>query len=328
MVSRLLAVLVAAGLIVGALATRDGMDTPGLPGADPTGTVVCATELRQVCDDLAGEDLTVRVQDAGVSLDELATDDPPAVEAWLTLRPWPQMVRDRREQAGLDVLLGDDSATLAVSPLVLAVWDDRAEILTGACDPVSWRCVGDVAGGTWADIGGPDTWGAVKPGHADPARSAGGLLALHQATADRLGTTEYTRRDLDDRAFFGWFTTLQDAVPDFRPPSGSPLLAMAQVGPAAFDVVGAVEAEVLALRERAAERVGRLQVLPGGPAVTAEVVVVAVGPDTRVAERVADAAPELLAARRWDTQDGQTAQAVPSPGALEALRATWSEVMG
>lgn len=328
MVSRLLAVLVAAGLIVGALATRDRVDTPGLPGADPAGTVVCATELRQVCDDLAGDGLAVRVQDAGVTLDELAADDPPAIGAWLTLRPWPQMVRDRREHAGLEVLLGDDSATLAVSPLVLAVWDDRAEVLAGVCEPVSWRCVGDVAGGTWADVGGPDTWGPVKPGHADPIRSAGGLLALHQATADRLGSTDYTRRDLDDPAFFGWFTTLQDAVPDFRPSSGSPLLAMAQVGPAAFDVVGAVEAEVLALRERAAERVERLEVLPGEPPVAAEVVVVAVSPDTRVAERVADAAPDLLAARRWSTQDAQAAHAVPSPGALEALRATWSEVIG
>lgn len=325
MVSRLLAVLVAAGLIVAALSARGGVDPPGLPGGDPTGTVVCATELRQVCDGLARDGLVVRMQDAGVTLDELAADDPPAVDAWLTLQPWPQMARDRRQRAG-SALLGEDSDPLGHSPLVLAVWEERADVLARTCDPVTWSCIGDAAGGTWADIGGEEAWGPLKPGFADPDRSAGGLLALHQAAADRLGNAGYSRRDLGDPAFFGWFTTLGDAAA-LPATGGSPVLPMVQFGPSRYDVVGAIEAEVLALQQRAEGRAGGLRVLPGEPAITAEVVAVAVGPEGGLAERLGSDVPELLIQQGW-SRGPAPQESIPSPGALEALRSTWSEVIG
>lgn len=216
MVSRLLAVLVAAGLVVAALAARGRIDAPRLAvGGDATGTVLCVTELADVCTALeaaAGGDLAVTVEDAGATLDALAGTEPPAADAWLTLAPWPQMARDRREAALLDPLVGEDRAGLGHSPLVLVSWEERAEALAGHCDPVTWDCVGEVAGEEWAGIGGDARWGPVKVGHAHPGRSAGGLLVLHQAVANRVGTAAYSRQHLrDDPAFSAWFTDFQRA---------------------------------------------------------------------------------------------------------------------
>jgi hypothetical protein len=331
--SRVLALVVAVGLVVGALAIRarlDGGDGVTVTlGRDASGAVICATEVAQACRDLAERsdgDLTVRVEEAGVTLDALGSADPPTADAWVTLQPWPEMARERRRRAGLEALVEEDSVTLARSTMVLAMWEERAEALAPTCDPVTWRCVGEAAGGTWADVGGRDTWGPVKPGHGDPSRSASGLLALHQAAASRIGTTSYSARDLDDPAFFSWFSTLQRAVPDFRPSSGSPLLAMVQFGPASYDVVGAVEAEVLGLRDRAAGRAGGLMVVPGDPPTGVGVVVVGIGGDDGVAARVAEELPELLTESNWQTgADGDTT--VPAAGVLEALRREWSEVM-
>ncbi|HVL99836.1 MAG TPA: hypothetical protein VM324_11150 [Egibacteraceae bacterium] len=326
-VSRLLALVVAVGLVVGALALRDraGQGGPADQRAGGPGTVLCVTELRTVCDALAADDLRVRVEDASATLDALAAGDAPDVDAWLTLRPWPQMARDRRKRAQLPPLLGEDSTALGHSPLILAIWEERADALRQRCDPVAWDCVGEVAGDPWADLGGEAGWGPVKPGHADPGRSAEGLLVLHQATGSRLGRTDYSTRDLEDPGFFSWFAAFQRDLT--QAPTGSPLQAMVQFGPARFDVVGAIGADLASLRERAAARTTRLREEEGVPPVAAEVVAVPVGTAAGVAQRITRDVPALLGDGHWEpgAADGR---AVPSPVALEALRALWTEVRG
>jgi hypothetical protein len=328
--SRVLALVVAAGLVVGALAITGRLGGDGVAvtlGGAASGTIVCVPEVAQACRELAQEgdgDLTVRIEEAGVTLDALGSSAPPDIDAWVTLQPWPQMARDRRQRANLSPLVGSETVAGA-SHMVLAAWQERADVLARTCDPVTWRCVGEVADRTWGDLGGPETWGPVKPGHGDPTRSASGLLALHQAVASRIGTPGYTTRDLDDPAFFGWFSNLQRAVPDFRPASGSPLLAMVQFGPASYDLVGAVEAEVLGLQERAGGRAGSLVILPGDPETPVEVVVVGIGGGDAVAEGVAEGIRGALGGW-WQVTEG--AGVAPSAGALEALRREWSEVMG
>src|SRR6185436_11836426 len=76
-------------------------------------TVVCATELAAVCDQVrrAHPELTVRTEEAGVTAAALSASgfsrDAPPIDAWLVPRPFPAMVDENRSFAGLDPVLGD-----------------------------------------------------------------------------------------------------------------------------------------------------------------------------------------------------------------------------
>jgi hypothetical protein len=358
---RLLALVAAVALIAGAFVIRGqredaqvrgdaptpdtgGQTTPAADGDVAGAQLTCLTELAAVCEALAAElDITVVVRDAGALLDTAGTTDGDAEGALLTVEPLPEMMA-ARARAGTGPVLGQ-GIVLARSPLVAAVWDERAEVLIDRCGELSWRCVGDAAAspGTWAAIGGPGEWGPVKPGHTEPS-SASGLLTLGQLAHGWFGRPDISSRDIDDVGFFSWFTALESAVPTFRPTSGSPLLAMLQLGPASFDVVSVVEAEAVGLLTRGAARAGTLRLRAIEPVVTADVVVTPVGEDGRVealVDAVAREAPGLLAQAGWRVDgrgvEGELAavavdltlpssNGLPPGGALEALRRTWSEV--
>jgi hypothetical protein len=347
MLARLFAVLFAVVMVVGAVALRDRLDARSADQDPPPdgGRVHCVTELAAVCEELGAEgDLTMQVADARTTLEALtgATADEDGAErmdAWLTFAPLPQIARDRRTRAGLQPLLGEDRPRLGRSPLLLAVWASRAEVLELACGgAIDWACVGEVAPATWAELGGSETWGPVKPGHADPDETAGGLLVLSQAAASRLGRTDLSTRDLDDPGFFSWFAGLERAVPSFRPSAGSHLEQMVLTGPSTFDIAGVLEAQAAPLLTTG--RAADLELRDSTPAATADVVVVGVGPAGQaVADLVAERAGELLAANAWRVEgealDERLAprnlpadNGLPSAGAMEALRTTWLEVSG
>jgi hypothetical protein len=338
--SRLVALVVAVGLVAGALALRERVEGRVATAAGG-GVLHCIEELRAVCAELAaGDDLDVRIGDAGAQLEQLAGpvgDAEPA--AWLTVAPFPQMLADRRAQAGLDAAQPRDGAPLARSPLVLAVWEERQAVLRERCpeEHLDWACVGELAGTSWSAAGGPETWGDVKPGYADAAASAEGLLVVAQASSARLAGPVSVRA-FDDTGFFTWFAGLQRAVPDFSPPSGSPLLAMAQIGPAAYDVVGTTEAAALAVRRRSEERTRGLTLVAGEPLMSADVVVTALNEAGAAVDRdIRERAPQLLAAQGWRVAGDVPAgglddltlpedSGAPPAGTLEALRTRWSEV--
>jgi hypothetical protein len=355
---RLLALLVAVGLVVGALALRERIEGRDVAAGDPgtsdsgdgTGPVlVCDTELGQVCDRLGealradGVRATVVMRTAPAMVDELVT---PAADtragAWLTLGPWTEMGA-QRGGGGRPVLVGDPQV-LARSPLVVVMPEDRAGVLEDHCGGFAWRCLGEAAAGTWARIGGQDAWGPVKPGHRDPQTSTSGALVLGQLAHAWFGQPAVSARDIDDDlGFFSWFTGLERAVPTFTPSTGTPLAELVTVGHSRFDLVAVPEAEAMAAFARAPDRAATLTVRLAEPVVTADVVVAALGQDAGLAAAVAVRAPGLLAEAGWRV-DGEAPSDVlqsrgvalpaelpegtglPSAGALEALRRTWLEV--
>lgn len=337
----LVALVVAVGMVVGALYVRGTFDpaTGGPLGSDAPLELVCATELRAACEDIAGEGIVVRTEEAGATAEALSAGAGSDEDLWLTLAPWPQMVTEARERGGREPLSGASPIRLARSPLVLVVWQDRAAVLAQECsEDFSWRCIGRVAGGTWADVGGDASWGPLKPGHADPSTNATGLLVLGQAVSDFVGETDFSTRDLGDDAFLSWFSDLEGAVPDFGRPDSTPLQQMLQFGPARFDVVGTTQAEAGPLLERSAARAERLISRPAAPLVVAEVVLAPLRPESegRVGE-VAERAGEALAAAGWQVEGHPPAAGVddvvlpdqagtPPPGALDALRTRWEEI--
>lgn len=361
--ARLAALAVAVGLVLGALTIRGALDDDGTrPGPDggaaPTGgedgdtaplDLRCIDELAEVCGplaELAERDgaVTSLVGSAGDTARTFraATEPLAAGTVWVTLSPWPGIVNEARIREGREPVLGAVSEPVARSPLVLVGWRERLAVLDESCGGAAgWGCLGDVADGTWAELGGDPRWGPVKPGHLPPDSSAVGLLVAGQAAADRTGGAGFSLRDLQDDGFRSWFSDLERAVPSFEPSAGTPLRQMLQFGVASYDVVGTLEAEPAALFPVAGARAEGLDVRYPQPMLVADLVLG--GGDADAVERVrrlltSAEGEELLRAAGWRLPDGappatrpdapplDEAQ-LPAPGALEALQTVWAEVV-
>jgi hypothetical protein len=341
MVARLLALALAIGLVVGALAWRDRGDGGGTPDptASPTATtpagqaMTCAAETG-LCDALAAAlpDLDVAVVNGPETAGRLATADTSGT--WVTLESLTAVVADARQRGGEQPLLAV-SETLATSPLVLVAWNDRAAVLTDQCGAIDWACIGQVAPRPWSEIGGQSSWGRVKPAHAALDRSGIGGLAVAQAAASFHGTAELSTTQLDQLEFQSWFDGLERAIPA-APTTSSYLQSMLVQGRSAADVVGTTEAEVARLFARAGTRADDLLMLPSTPAVFAEIVIATPVGTTPPAD-IVTAVREAAAASGWRV-DGQLQPGAVEPveidgepvrftgGLLEALRLRWERV--
>jgi hypothetical protein len=355
---RLLALVAAMALIAGAFVIRGQTGEPRAGDGDepaPTATrpaapagigdlvLTCVAELEDVCRSLGAElDVAVEVPSAEAFLDAAAGLPADAAGVWMTIEPLPAMAAARAGgEAGPAI---GEGRVLARSPVVAAVWDDRAEVLVDHCGGLSWQCVGDAtrSSGMWSDIGGPPEWGPIKPAHAAPT-SASGLLALGQLAHAFFGDADVRGQQIEDVGFFSWFSAFEGAVPQF---SGSPLLTMVQFGSGRLDVVSVIEADAVGLLARSPGRAGTLRLRAIEPVVTADVVVTPVGEDAGVqelADAVVRGSAPLLAEAGWRVGGGPVegelgevasdvaalppANGIPSGGTLEALRRMWSEVV-
>jgi hypothetical protein len=352
-VRRALAIIAAILMIGGAFLYRSRADSKDAEKAEeasrPTGTLVCTPELSAACDQLrkANPSLTTRVEEAGVTyatlVDPKANRDSAKLDAWLAPQPWPAMVAEQRTASSLDPLLAEPSKVLARSPIVMVVWKDRLAALERTCPAgtADWKCVGTVAGKPWTEAGGDASWGAVKPGHGPPDRSAAGLFTFAQATGQYLGRTDYARNDLDDPDYRVWANQLEQAVPTFTPSTGSAVGQMLSFGRSSFDVAGSIEANagpaIAGSREKDA-----LSILYPAPVATADVVLVPLrGSDAggRVKQLLESTAGlQALSQTGWRVDGQPTIPGVnttivldpqtnlPRAGVMAALRDVWKEV--
>jgi hypothetical protein len=351
--ARLLALVGALVMIVAAVVVRvavieddDEGTSVDVGGGGGDLRVICATELRAACDALA-DDADVTVEPAGETEARLAAasaGDDPGVDVWITFAPSAQIVRDTRERARLDPVLGPDVGPVARTPLVVTARRDRAAVLERHCGEVTWTCIGDVAGQPWEEIGGQPAWGVVRPAHREPVGSATGLLVLGHAVGSFLATPERGADDVSrldwetNDAFPAWFQRLEQSVPDdaFQP-RRDPFAQWLQLRGIGYDVVGTTEAEAVPGIARARDLRDDATVLYPAPMATADVVLAPVGDAaedaTRIRERVSDAlanasyrvagaaGPDPAAPSLPDT-DG-----LPAAGALDALRGLWQDVV-
>ena len=351
---RFAALVVAIAMIGAAVGIRSVMDgdsnRSGTSSAGPL-RLLCARELADACDDLASRsDIQVTVAAEGQSVATLSsvadTDiDTLGYDGWLTFDHDAQIVRDARARAAVRPSVGRPSESVGRSPLVLAVWNDRATVLGAACGDVDYRCLGDVAGTPWTTIGGDVRWGSVKPGHADPADDGDGLAVIGQAATQYLGRTDPSRDDYADDTFLEWFGRLERAVPGGLTAAASPFERMLTAGPAAYDAVGTYEAEAGPLLARAsADRRDQVRLLYPAPVATLDVVYapisgargadalrdVVTGDDGRAAlARAGWRVPGVDAARGIPTTPGlPNGPELPDAGSLVALLETWREITG
>jgi hypothetical protein len=353
-VKRLLALIAAVVMIAAAFGIRSWLDDRG-DGDDGDGdsdgeqadggeevTLWCDPSLAGPCRALEEQfdELNVELRDAGDVSGELTAPDfrgaDASADGWLVPAPYPAMVGEDRDRAGQNPVLGEQVGPLARSPLVIAMWRDRAEAFAPNCpdEEIGWRCIGDHAGQDWASLGGQAGWGRLEPGFESPQDTATGLLVIGSASTSFFDTADFASNDFETDGFRAWIRSLEESVPRFPSTVGTPLDQMLTIGPSSYDLVGTTEAEVA--REVTGTRdEDRVRVIYPAPMATADVVLAPIAgrPGTeRLAEILqSDEASAALAEAGWRVPDTEPIAGVgdqplpdtnglPRPGVLQALR--------
>jgi hypothetical protein len=312
----------------------------GSSGGDGKTTLVCPPELATACRAAAG-DREVRIEEASVTADALGKARRPADaedqgDVWLVPRPWVEAVATTRDRANLPAVLSKASGVIARSPVVLVVFDSRAEALEqGPCRTgIAWRCVGDAADEPWSSVGGQATWGTVKAGIARPATSTG-LVVLGAATAAYFDDPGFASNDFDG-GLTNWLSKL--AASSAAADAPRPVDMMLTRGAGQLAALGALEADA-----RSAAGRDDVRVVVPEPVVTADLVAVAIG-DPEDADDATDLAGdddlgEQLAEAGWrvdgeDLADGldpalklPTAPGLPRGDVLRVLLDTWQQLL-
>jgi hypothetical protein len=322
---RLVAALVAIGLVVGAVWLRSridsgGDDEPAGPSSTvpPTTTLLCVPEVAAACRAVPGAEVVV--EPAGTTIDRLAGADAPGPVRWVTLAPLPALVDDLRGRTGLPPLFATTDV-LASSKLVIVGRIAQMDVLGQHCASApAWKCLGEVAGAPWSDLGGQAAWGTVKPAHESAATSARGLLTFANAVVSWFGRADLTTSDLADQAFLDWVRRLERSVPSFGGPETTPFEQMLLVPE--INVVGTTEAEVEA---EAGARRGELALTYPAPMAQADAVV-ASSADGALPTPSVEALSTALQAAKWGAPSPATDGGLPPTPLLQALRQLWSEV--
>jgi hypothetical protein len=313
-VKRLGAIALAVILILGALVVRDQViddndtDTPRAARE-----IVCVEDLRAACLALADahEDLDIEIESAEQTLDDLVALEAPAEAAiWITMAPLPAMLADLRSIENVPAL---ETAQLPVvsSPIALVAAQERIDVLTQHCGgTLQWRCLGDVAGDEWSEIGGDETWETVRPAFS-PIDSAIGLLGVADATAGYFGSRTIVTDDVD---FTRWASDVAEAVlSSSRPPDSA--IATIQRRASALDIAVGAAAE---LSDSTLDRFTRQY---ADPMIRADVVVVVpegVSPPHDVTDELA----QYLRAQGWEAPSSETNPLPPAPQ-MYAIREAW-----
>lgn len=255
---RVLAAIAAVTMVLVAVVVRDRIDSEP-SGSSGSGSLrlVCATELRAVCDALSGE-ASVIVEPATATLQRLrgVDSDDAGLDGWLVPGPWGDVLAAARPASAENLFT--DGVVIARSPYVLAVWKTKRAAL-GCGDPFALGCVGDAVNTRGFRLGMPND------------EEAAGVLADAALSAGHAGNADFATNDLAETDLADWLTTL-DASADRvgRNPGGRSLAELLTFGVATADGYFATEAEIGPQLFTAAKR-DQLDLLHPRPGATADV---------------------------------------------------------
>ncbi len=329
MVAKRLAALIAAvALIIGAVALRRSLDdgsaaSPVVPGtsdpAQPTAPqstrIVCITELAAACDAARGAGAATTVESYADTLGRIESGDIPSI--WVTFERINGMaVNPATNQS----YYAQPATALASSQLLLVTPVERAVAFGELCGgDNSWKCIGTNAGKAWAEIGGDGAWGRLIPGHADPSRSAVGLLMLGSAAVSYYGAVDMNQAGINGDLEFGlWFNRLESSIPKNVFGMSSPLDAM--LTRKLVSVVGTTHAE---LAQRASAQLPSLSTTFTGQSAAA---IAAALPDVTISDEIINVMRAALIEATWDPVNPEDL-ALPSSGVLRTLRDNWSNLL-
>jgi hypothetical protein len=303
-VRRLIALVVAVGLVAGAWYLRDRViddrtTSPSHSTSSRAPTVICATEVAAACERLreAGGVRVLAVEAPGTTADRfarrLAEHRSLGADGWLVARPWPGMVRAVADR-GLA-----ESVVLARSPLQLVTALARPPGRKGCPATPTWTCVAQLAA---AD---------AKFAH-DATSTTPGLLSVAGVANGLLGRDDYASNDFDDDQFRAAFGNIERSVVEARRRGGTGggLDRRIQIVAGAYSAVTALATTI--------DLSPTFQAQTPTPPITADVVLAA-RPGVFDVAAIRDA---LLATGWWRSDDKTLSRGngLPNPGVMVALR--------
>ncbi len=167
----------------------------------------------------------------------------------------------RQAHNGQDIIVSSGDllpVSLVFSPLVFAVWKERAQVLLQKYGSIDWPGIHSALTlkNGWPEIGGRPDWGVVKFGQTRPDQSNSGLLSItllaYAFYNEQRGLTVGQIRSPD---FLKYFSDIEGAVTQFGRSSGTYLEnEVILKGPAAYDITTTYENLVLTLEKGAIQR--------------------------------------------------------------------------
>ncbi len=144
-------------------------------------------------------------------------------------------------RTGASILYDDNDRPqpLVITPLVIVMWQERAEALSLEDADRLWRnlhtLVADDVG--WGAFDRPE-WGLARWGHTNPETSNSGIQTIVLlAYAYHNKTTGLTNQDILDPDFQQWFADFERAVPEFPSSTGFLMDDMLRVGPSKYSFI-------------------------------------------------------------------------------------------
>ena len=317
--NRLLAIVAAVAMIAGALVIRHHRDQRAATDTSKL-RLVCATELATLCDALAGVAET-SVEPEATTFDRLANlppGSPPGLDGWLTIGEWPSVMDNGRESAGRGSRVFHNYRGLGGSPITMAIYPDRADVLRAKCgSEIAWKCLGDAAAAkTWSALGGPAQWGPIKIGLPDPATSGAGPTVVAGATAGYFNRSALATADLEDDRYGDWLSGLAHGVEPHQS-----LQTMLSAGAAVLDAYLSTEAEIRPAVAASARQPKPVLIYPA-PMAYANIEVSTVGGRGSALDRLFEGGGRGITTLRsegWGNSQPAAAELLP------ALRNAWLE---
>jgi len=160
---------------------------------------------------------------------------------------------------------GDDAPQpTLLTPLVFAVWEDRAEaLLKAGKGHLSWGTIRKAVTSSkgWPAVGGKPDWGFIKLGHTDPTRSNSGLQALYLMSLEFYNRNSDLRvEDLLKDDYQAFVRDIERGVTRFESSTGTFMTDMVRFGPSKYDIAVVYEALAISQLENAQGRWGNLRV--------------------------------------------------------------------
>ncbi len=160
-----------------------------------------------------------------------------------------------------DPLLTADA--LALSPMVLVMWDQRFSAFQQRYERLDFDQIGEalaeVSG--WDGIAEKPEWGLFKFGHTHPNQSNSGITTLVLMAYDyHKKRTDLALKDILDPGFQGWMQQIERAVSGLPNSTGNMMRDMVLKGPSAYDAVCVYENVVIDFLKNAEGRWGSLEV--------------------------------------------------------------------
>ena len=152
---------------------------------------------------------------------------------------------------------------LLLTPLVFAVWDDRAKVLRdGGGGQLTWRAIHKavMAKSGWPAVGGKAAWGFVKLGHTDPLRSNSGLQALVLMALEHHGAQVISVGHVLDPKFQAFVKDIETGVTRLEASTGTFMTDMLRFGPSKYDVALVYESLAISQLENAQKRWDNLHI--------------------------------------------------------------------